>query len=287
MIRLCTGLIAAVGAAWADDLWTDRVLPILHDRCVSCHGPAKAKGGLRLDSQEHLLAGGHSGAAVVPGDPEASPLWRLIILPLADPDRMPATGDPLTPDQIAVIRSWITAAGVAAPPVLLGADLAVLAAGLDAADPQAVAALVATGAVVSPVAPGAPLLAVSLAHIRSDPQAALAALAPVAAQIAWLDASGAALGDRHLASLPALPRLVRLRLDRTAVTDAGLQALHRHPHLAVLHLAGTAVSDAAVPALSGCPALTTVGLWQTRCTDAGVAVLRARRLLVEDGAGAP
>ncbi len=42
------------------------------ERCQGCHGPAKQKGGLRLDSRQAALAGGLAGPAVVPGIPEKS-----------------------------------------------------------------------------------------------------------------------------------------------------------------------------------------------------------------------
>src|SRR6478752_4980470 len=51
-----------------------KVRPILAGACVKCHGEKKASGGLRLDSREAMLSGGDSGPAVVPGDPEGSPL---------------------------------------------------------------------------------------------------------------------------------------------------------------------------------------------------------------------
>ena len=46
--------------------------PVLSARCVSCHGPEKQKGGLRLDGLAAALEGGDSGAALVPNDPAKS-----------------------------------------------------------------------------------------------------------------------------------------------------------------------------------------------------------------------
>src|SRR6185312_1752836 len=45
---------------------------ILVSRCVSCHGPEKKKGGLDLSRRASALAGGDSGAAIVPGRPTES-----------------------------------------------------------------------------------------------------------------------------------------------------------------------------------------------------------------------
>jgi hypothetical protein len=49
-----------------------RIRPVLADICFKCHGGAKTSHGLRVDSREALLAGGESGAAVKPGDPDGS-----------------------------------------------------------------------------------------------------------------------------------------------------------------------------------------------------------------------
>ena len=56
------------------------VRPILSDRCFQCHGPDEAAraADLRLDTFEHATAVRDGGAAIVPGDPEASELWYRI-----------------------------------------------------------------------------------------------------------------------------------------------------------------------------------------------------------------
>lgn len=81
------------------------VRPLLADRCVKCHGPDKQWNGLRLDSRTALLRGGDSGPAVVPGDPDASPLLKMV--KHADPElRMPPK-EKLSDRQIADLSQWI------------------------------------------------------------------------------------------------------------------------------------------------------------------------------------
>ena len=46
---------------------------LLAEKCYSCHGDKKQKGGLRLDSLEAILKGGESGPAVVAGKPDGEP----------------------------------------------------------------------------------------------------------------------------------------------------------------------------------------------------------------------
>ena len=55
-----------------------RIRPLLIERCQKCHGPAKQKSKLRLDSLSAALRGGESGAAIVPGAPEKSLLISAV-----------------------------------------------------------------------------------------------------------------------------------------------------------------------------------------------------------------
>lgn len=48
------------------------ILPILHLRCVVCHGGRRKEADLDLRTTESILAGGKSGPAAVPGDPDQS-----------------------------------------------------------------------------------------------------------------------------------------------------------------------------------------------------------------------
>ncbi len=84
-----------------------QIAPILQSQCLTCHREEKAKGDYRLDTFERLLQAGSSGEpAVVSGKPEESLLFELIVSPDED-DRMPQKGDPLTAEQIELIRAWI------------------------------------------------------------------------------------------------------------------------------------------------------------------------------------
>ena len=62
----------------AERFFIDQVQPILASRCISCHGPDKAEGGLRLDSRAAAVKGGDSGPALVPGKPDQSLLLMAV-----------------------------------------------------------------------------------------------------------------------------------------------------------------------------------------------------------------
>lgn len=89
--------------------FTGKIKPILDAKCIKCHGPEKQKGDYRLDQARFALKGGESGkVAIVPGDPAAGNLVRLILLPSDHSDVMPPEGkEPLTMDEINLVIDWI------------------------------------------------------------------------------------------------------------------------------------------------------------------------------------
>jgi hypothetical protein len=54
------------------------VRPILANRCYECHGDKKQKGGLRMDGLAYLKTGGDTGPALVPGNPDKSPMIEAV-----------------------------------------------------------------------------------------------------------------------------------------------------------------------------------------------------------------
>jgi mono/diheme cytochrome c family protein len=85
------------------------IKPIFEKSCIECHGPEKQKGRVRLDSLEATLKSG-KGKAVVPGKSEESLLVLSVARVTEDPDHhMPpeGKGDPLSKEQVGLIRAWI------------------------------------------------------------------------------------------------------------------------------------------------------------------------------------
>lgn len=83
------------------------IRPLLHKRCYSCHSEEATvlQGGLRVDSKEHLFAGGDSGPAVIAGKPDESPLVQSIRY-LGDGYDMPPDGK-LPDAEIALLVDWV------------------------------------------------------------------------------------------------------------------------------------------------------------------------------------
>ena len=105
------GALLAVFAAWSGAVsahgadFESTVQPILESRCLDCHGE-QPQGGLKLDTQRHILEGGQSGAAVVPGSPDRSLLLAKVVS-----GQMPMGGEKLPESEIDAIRRWIDEAG--------------------------------------------------------------------------------------------------------------------------------------------------------------------------------
>ncbi|HYF00708.1 MAG TPA: PSD1 and planctomycete cytochrome C domain-containing protein [Planctomycetota bacterium] len=89
------------------DHFERRIRPVLAERCYGCHSATakKLKGGLLLDSREGVLEGGDGGPAVVPGDPDRSPL--VLAVRWKDEDLRMPPDKPLTPDQISDVEAWV------------------------------------------------------------------------------------------------------------------------------------------------------------------------------------
>ena len=85
-----------------------QIRPILSEHCFACHGLDDPQGGLRLDFAEFAYKGGKSGfPAITPHDLEESEILHRVVSTDMD-DRMPPKGDPLKPEQIELLRQWVS-----------------------------------------------------------------------------------------------------------------------------------------------------------------------------------
>jgi len=111
------GLLCAAGAVDVSQLpppatvtidFARDIRPILENSCLNCHGPEKPKGKFRLDNYEAAMKGGVNGVDIIPGESAKSPLI-LFVAGLVPDQEMPPVGkgDPLTDEQIGLLRAWI------------------------------------------------------------------------------------------------------------------------------------------------------------------------------------
>lgn len=94
-----------------------QILPILQNRCFSCHSAPKAdpsgtitkpKGSVQLDSVKGIEESLY-GEVIIAGEPEDSLLYQRITLSEGETGIMPPpeAGDPLTKQETDLIRKWI------------------------------------------------------------------------------------------------------------------------------------------------------------------------------------
>jgi len=89
-------------------VYQDLIMPILTQKCISCHNNSKSKGGLKMHDFSHLMKGGKSGLVVMSGNPDESEMVKRVLLPLTDEHHMPPKGrSQLTEAELAVIQYWI------------------------------------------------------------------------------------------------------------------------------------------------------------------------------------
>lgn len=78
------------------------VMPLLEQYCWECHSEENTELGLRLDSYEGVMAGSDYGTVVEAGDPSGS-----LLVDMMEAGDMPEDGDPVPPEQIEIIKTWI------------------------------------------------------------------------------------------------------------------------------------------------------------------------------------
>ncbi len=105
-ILLLAVSVQAAGAS--QDLFKEKISPIIERHCLGCHNDSKPKGKLSMSSRDALLKGGRKGASIVPGDAGASLLLERVTAQ-DKKTRMPKNREPLSVVEIEDVRKWIKA----------------------------------------------------------------------------------------------------------------------------------------------------------------------------------
>ena len=242
-----------------------RVQPVLDAHCVSCHGATRQKSDLRVNDLEGVLRGGSSGAVVIPKRVDRSELLRRILLPPNDVHAMPPKGAKgPSADEVTVLKLWIASGASGSEPVSAiknAPPLPKIVAfpevnELDAARRRApIAAAVQAlqarfpGLLVYESRGDASLLVNAFLFQKSFGDSDLAALAPIADNIVYVDASRTALTDASAQWLASLKHLRELRLAETRVGDATVASLSKSSSLREVNLTGNNVTPAALQTL--------------------------------------
>ena len=102
---LLTALAALPAAAEETATFIDNALPVLRQRCGTCHNADKKNGGLDVTSYAAIMRGGGSGEVITPGDASASHLFRVVNH--EDEPTMPPDAPPIPEAERQVLKAWI------------------------------------------------------------------------------------------------------------------------------------------------------------------------------------
>ncbi|MFM9950955.1 MAG: DUF2231 domain-containing protein, partial [Saprospiraceae bacterium] len=230
------------------------VLPILEEKCQSCHNAAKAKGKLVLDNEASILKGGKSGKLWDSTAVSLGLMMERIHLPADEKKHMPPKGKTqLTESEIEILYYWIKNGAhfdqkIAELPEK--DTLRVLAAGLftkveedvyafAAADEKTIQKLNNNYRAVYPVALKSPALGVDFFGIAAFQSEALRALEAVKTQIVSLNLNRMPVKDEDLKIIGQFTNLRKLNLSSTQITGATLGELKKLKALRKLSLSGT------------------------------------------------
>ena len=103
-LPVCLFLSFPLRSAESQASIAEKARAILETNCVSCHGETPMA-GLDLRQREAALKGGGRGPALVPGDAQASLLYKAVAQ--TGDLKMPMGKPRLSPDDLETLRKWI------------------------------------------------------------------------------------------------------------------------------------------------------------------------------------
>ena len=289
-------------------IYTNIVHNILENKCITCHGPDKVKGGLRLDSMAAMFEGGDEEEALVAHDIEASYMITTIMLPEEDDMHMPPKEKPqITPEELKILKWWIEMGApentklseVAEVPEEITLAIATLKTPEELeAERQQIrlakeqaeklfkekrAKLQSALASVNEAFPGSlryssqedtNLVFNSVSYRKQFKGSDLQLLEDVAEDVMELDISSTTISDEDMVHLAKFTNLKNLKINETKITDEALKTIGKLENLRSLNLYGTEVSDAGITELSGLKHIEKIYLWNTKVTQGGADSLR-------------
>jgi WD40 repeat protein len=84
------------------------IFPIFRNRCLVCHSGSVVKdnGNFDISTYENLIKGGKRGSPLLPGKSDKSTLYTMLTRE-GKPFMPPRSEDPVTPEELALIKLWI------------------------------------------------------------------------------------------------------------------------------------------------------------------------------------
>lgn len=281
-------------------LYQAMILPIFEAKCISCHNPQKAKGGLDMTTVAAITAGGKNGVIWVPGDTANSTLIHHIHLPLEDKKHMPPQGKvQLTPLETFMLLSWISSGADTDKPIndyaredtlylvakKIMADQNVVHTSYDfkAAPPELVQSLIDPFCTVSPISQSSPALKVTFFVREKYNAQKLNELTKIKDQIVELNMDNMPVSDEDLAKIALFPNLERLIINYSSISQKGLAELVKLKTLKSLAVSGTKLDQQALKTFGEMPSLKEVFIWNTQISEGDIHTAKLTNLDIHTG----
>ncbi|MDX2190615.1 MAG: c-type cytochrome domain-containing protein [Bacteroidota bacterium] len=277
-------------------LYSDVIYPILNQKCESCHGPSKSKGGFMLHTYDALLKGGKSGNQIVAGAAFQSGFYQRMMLPVDNKMHMPPKGsDPLDKNELSLIEWWINHEASNNKKVselnVSEEDKLYLRKILDLneqptgpfaleiapANESKIAELEQLGFTIRKISQKTNLLSVTASRNIKINDEAVAKLNTIANNIASLDLSKTGISNKCANAIANLPNLTKIFLQQTNISDELIVQLTKLNYLEYINLNQTKVSENGIKKLIISPSLKTVVIWKTNISPNSVNTLGAQR----------
>ena len=284
----------ADGEVFDPVFYTDVVVPIFEEKCYSCHGEKRGRGGLRMHEMELFLEGGDEEIALEPGNVEESFFLTSLHLPLDDDYHMPPENKPQVTEREAKLLEFWVASGATVDKKLSELDapediIALLNASADVADAEEAPketkkadSKTRTDELTSTVAKAQESLGTSLNWLSLDSPSLqfsavsirkqwnnehIDALKSVATNLESLNLNGTTVGDDISSLLEESTQLRDLRLAETSISNEMLKSIP--DSLEVLNLHSTQIDDSGVMHLQEKKNLKRIYLWNSKVTEEG------------------
>ncbi len=278
-------------------VYNDIIVPILKEKCYSCHNANKQKGKLQMDEKAAFLHGGEHGAIVVAGQSANSEMIKRLLLDIEDKHHMSPKGRTQPTQQDIVLLRWWIDNGLNFDKKVkeipqndtIKAIFAHFSASetkkenpylptqtVEKADARWIDSVPKQGILLIPVAPASNYLQANFVSVPKMDDRGVVALLPFEKQLVWLKLGGTQISDSALVDVAKLKNLTRLSLENTRITDKGLAHLSSLTNLQYLNLVGTNITSAGLAPLSNLSKLQQVFMFKTAILSKDLATLKQK-----------
>ena len=265
------------------EVFSELILPVFENKCIACHNNDIPSGGLNMVSLEKILVGGAAGSSIIDGNSLSSPIFKRITLPQSHSKFMPPSGEPLTYDEINLIKWWINN-GIKNDIKLIDIELSneeelLLARlfeidtkpkpwyeklkNLEELNPEELKKLEVKNLSWKQLANNYPVIEIKFNgnDISDD---VLNEILKFNKHVISLTIKNSGLNDSQINIISKLENLMILNIQNNPITDDGIKVINSLNHLERLNLYGTNVTDKSLETFASIKSLKKIYLWNTK-----------------------